>query len=115
MRIGELSQATGVSERLLRYYEAQGLLSPTRSGNGYRRYGEHALDTVRTIRVLLAAGLSTSTIAQLLPCVRLIGGRAVPCSDLLGQLHAERQRIDAQIRSLTGSQQILDDVIGAAV
>ncbi|MGH3548011.1 MAG: MerR family transcriptional regulator [Pseudonocardiaceae bacterium] len=115
MRIGELSTATGVSERSLRYYETQGLLHPQRSGNGYRHYPEHTADTVRIIRTLLDAGLSTSTISQLLPCVRLIGGRAVPCSDLLGQLHTEHQRIGAQIQSLAGSQQILNDVIAAAV
>lgn len=39
----------------------------------------------------------------------------MPCSDLLGQLRTEHQRIDAQIQSLAGSQQILNDVIAAAV
>lgn len=115
MRIGDLSQRTGASQRSLRYYERQGLLQPARTANGYRHYDESAVDSVQTIRTLLAAGLSTPTIAQLLPCVRLIGGRAVPCSDLLGDLHAERARIDAQIGSLASSQQILDDVIAAAL
>lgn len=114
MRIGELSQRTGASPRSLRYYERQGLLQPVRTANSYRHYDDTAVDTVATIRTLLAAGLSTTTIAALLPCIHLIGGRAVPCSDLLGDLHAEGRRIDTQIRSLTTSKQILGDVIAAA-
>jgi len=36
MRIKELSERTGVSARLPRYYEEQGLLTPRREENGYR-------------------------------------------------------------------------------
>ncbi|TBL33964.1 MerR family DNA-binding transcriptional regulator [Verrucosispora sp. NA02020] len=37
MKIGELSRLTGVSPRLLRYYEEQGLLTSYRIGAGHRR------------------------------------------------------------------------------
>lgn len=114
MRIGELARRSRASERSLRHYEQQGLLAPTRAANGYRDYHDDAVDVVRTIRTLLDAGLTTRTIAQLLPCVRLIGGQAVPCSDLLADLHHERRRIEDQITSLTTSQRILDTVIDAA-
>ncbi|MEU6192280.1 MerR family DNA-binding transcriptional regulator [Streptomyces sp. NPDC047061] len=43
MKIGELSHRTGVSTRLLRYYEQQGLLHPSRLPNGYRDFHEHAV------------------------------------------------------------------------
>lgn len=55
MLIGELSRRTGVSTRLLRYYEGQGLLEARRGPNGYRSYDEDAVATVRKIRALLAA------------------------------------------------------------
>nr|WP_207634475.1 MerR family transcriptional regulator [Candidatus Frankia alpina] len=70
MRIGELARRTAVSERLLRYYEEQGLLHPARLSSGYRVYAESDVDQVRRIRTLLSAGLPTALIAQVLPCVR---------------------------------------------
>ena len=78
MRIGEMVRRTGVSERLLRYYEEQGLLTPERLPSGYRVYVEQDVETVRRIRALLAAGLTTDTIAKVLPCVREEGERLVP-------------------------------------
>lgn len=70
MRIGEMVRRTGVSERLLRYYEEQGLLTPDRLPSGYRVYAEGDVETVRRVRTLLNAGLTTATIARVLPCVR---------------------------------------------
>src|SRR5918997_5505513 len=77
VRIGELSRRTGVSERLLRYYEEQDLLRPRRRPSGYREYDESAVVTVLHIRNLLAAGLSTATIADLLPCMGSDGERLI--------------------------------------
>ena len=53
MRIGELSRRTGVNERLLRYYEQQGLLRPERLPSGYRAYRASDVAVVRRIRALL--------------------------------------------------------------
>src|ERR1043165_314951 len=69
MKIGELVERTGVNHRLLRYYEEQGLLGSFRpGGGGPRHYGDDAPETVRRIRALLAAGLSTAVIRDVLPC-----------------------------------------------
>ncbi|MGW3388168.1 MerR family transcriptional regulator [Streptomyces cinereoruber] len=115
MRIGELSRRTGVSERLLRYYEEQGLLRPERRPSGYRAYAEGDVDTVRRIRGLLAAGLNTATIATILPCLRDDDERLVPtCPDLLADLAGERERISRAIVDLQASRAALDDVIAAA-
>ena len=39
MRIGKLSQTTGVEIETIRFYEKEGLLQPAeREANGYRRY-----------------------------------------------------------------------------
>lgn len=115
MRIGELSRRTGVHERLLRYYEEQHLLRPERRPSGYREYNEGDVDTVRRIRGLLAAGLSTATIATILPCLRDEDERLVPtCSELLADLLKERERITKAITDLEISRSALDDVIAAA-
>ncbi|MCZ9346802.1 MerR family transcriptional regulator, partial [Streptomyces sp. TRM76130] len=70
MRIGELARRTGVSERSLRYYEQQGLLSAARTPGGHREYPEGAVERVRRIQELYAAGLYSAKIAELLPCMR---------------------------------------------
>ncbi|TJZ54092.1 MerR family transcriptional regulator [Streptomyces piniterrae] len=114
MRIGEMVRRTGVSERLLRYYEEQGLLAPTRLPSGYRVYDDADVDTVRRIRTLLAAGLPTATIVQVLPCVRDDGPNLVPvCSDLVAELRRERERITHAINDLQASRGMLDAVIAA--
>jgi len=114
VRIGELSRRSGASVRSLRHYEQQGLLSATRTSGNYRDYPDTSLDTVHVIRTLLQAGLTTATIGRLLPCIELIGGQATPCSDLLTELHHERQHLDQQRQALTRSTGILDTVIAAA-
>lgn len=76
MRIGELASRTGVSVRALRYYEEQGLLVAERSASGQRHYPDGAVDRVNLIQQLYAAGLSSRTIVDLLPCV--IDGNATP-------------------------------------
>ncbi|GAA3885032.1 MerR family transcriptional regulator [Streptomyces sedi] len=110
MRVGELAARTGVSVRALRYYEEQRLLSAERSPSGQRRYAEGAVERVRLIQQLYAAGLSSRTIAELLPCV--VEGRATP--ELLRRLVAERDQVERRISALVEAGKRLDSVITAA-
>lgn len=116
MRIGELARRTGVSQRSLRYYEQQGLLTSDRTPGGQREYSEKAVDRVIRIQELYAAGLHSRTISSLLPCMRdADGGPAAEATPrLLGALSAERDRIEQAIRDLSTSREILDGVIDAA-
>ncbi|MFD4263517.1 MerR family transcriptional regulator [Streptomyces sp. NPDC058534] len=114
MRMKEMVQRTGVHERLLRYYEQQGLLAPTRLPSGYREYSETDVETVRRIRSLLTAGLSTTVIAQVLPCIADVNDRLAPtCPDLVLQLQGERRRITREIEALRASRAMLDTVLDA--
>ncbi|MFE1900745.1 MerR family transcriptional regulator [Streptomyces yangpuensis] len=116
MRIGELAARTGVAERSLRYYEAQGLLAADRTPGGHRDFPERAVDRVIRIQELYAAGLNSAKIGQILPCMRDEDGgpsaRATPA--LVAELSAERERIDRMIGDLLRSREVLDEVITAA-
>lgn len=115
MGIGELSRRVGVSQRLLRYYEEQGLVRPRRRPSGYRQYDESDVLRVRNIRTLLAAGLGTSTIAEVLPCMVDDGsGLAPACSGLVEELHRERDRMSHAIAELQQARNLLDAIVEAA-
>lgn len=115
MRIGAVAQATGVSQRLLRYYEEKGLLRPMRLPSGYRDYGEADVAAVRNVRALLAAGLPLRVVADVLPCICEYGERLVPtCPEFVVNLRRERARIGATIEDLKTSQRLLDIVLDAA-
>ncbi|WP_407566456.1 MerR family transcriptional regulator [Streptomyces sp. 184] len=118
MRIGELAHRTGVSRRLLRYYEEQGLLRPVRLPNGYREYTDGDVAAVRHIRVLLDAGLRTAVIARVLHCVGDDGAAhrltTTGCPGVVARLSREHARITADIDRLDHSRQVLAALLGTA-
>ncbi|MBV2151660.1 MerR family transcriptional regulator [Kitasatospora sp. SUK 42] len=113
MLIGQLARRTGTSERLLRYYERVGLLASTRRANGYREYDDGAEQTVGQIRALLAAGLSTSLIRQVLPCA-LSDGALRPCPGVLDKLHAQLAQLDRRAEELAQARRSLRQAITAS-
>lgn len=110
VRIGEVAAEAGVSTRALRYYEEQDLLVSQRSPSGQRHYAQGAVERVRLIQQLYGAGLSSTLIAELLPCVHT----GVATSAQLKLLAAERERIDRAASELTDTRDRLDAVIAAA-
>ncbi|MGW3122682.1 MerR family transcriptional regulator [Streptomyces sp. NPDC001107] len=113
MLIGQLAKRTGTSERLLRYYERVGLLASTRQANGYRDYDDAAEQTVRQIRALLAAGLSTKLIRLVLPCA-LADGSLRPCPGVLDRLRAQLTHLDRRADELAQARQTLQRAIATA-
>ncbi|MET8757814.1 MerR family transcriptional regulator [Lentzea sp. NPDC004782] len=110
MRIGELATKTGVSVRALRYYEEQGLLESERSEGGQRHYGDKAVDRVRMIQQLYAAGISSASIVEMLPC--LATGVASP--EVLARLREHRSSVVRRIDELQETLLQLDSVIAGA-
>ncbi|MNN43034.1 Mercuric resistance operon regulatory protein [compost metagenome] len=111
MKIGELSEKTGVSIRSLRYYERQGLLAPLRQDNGYREYSPLAEEQVRTIRFYLDLGLSTEEIAGFLHCV--LKNKEAFCEEILPIYRQKLKEIDDQIRLLSQIRVNLQDRISS--
>jgi DNA-binding transcriptional MerR regulator len=113
MRIGELAERTGVSRRLLRYYEEQGLLTPSRAVNGYREYGDAHVHVVLQIAGLLDAGLPTRIIQQLLPCLDKPETIYVPdvTPEMIATLRREQARLSERIDCLTRNRGAIADYL----
>jgi DNA-binding transcriptional MerR regulator len=109
VRIGELSTRTGASARSIRYYEQQGLLASVRTASGQRTYPEAAVNRVVLIRRLFDAGISSRTMAGLLPCLT---DPSIRTPWLTDRLRDERERIVGEIEQLTQTVAALDTVIG---
>ena len=61
----EMESRSGVPRANIRYYEAEGLLDPARSGNGYRDYSEEDLRTLEKIKLLRRLGVSVEELRAL--------------------------------------------------
>lgn len=107
MRIGELSKATGVSTRSLRYYEQQGLLRSHRQANGYREYAPSAVDDVAFIQDLYSAGLPSEIIKDIIPCVRQEQPKG-DCAALMARVRNVRDELVRQEQRITERRQTLD-------
>lgn len=114
MRIGELSETTGVATRLLRYYEEQGLISADRAPNGYRDYDAAVVDRVTRIRGMLRSGLTTRFIRMLLDMEGVRGDElAASCTrTVAAELRTELAEVEDRIACLERSRDTLQDWLG---
>jgi len=67
MNIGEAAQRSGVSAKMIRHYEARGLLqAPARAANGYRNYDDADVAALAFVRRARALGFSLDEAGDLL-------------------------------------------------
>lgn len=67
MKIGELARRSGLTASRIRFYEASGLISAQRLGNGYRDYPEQTVNTLEIIACGQQAGFSLEEMRNLMP------------------------------------------------
>jgi len=114
MNIGHAAKASGVSAKMVRYYESVGLLPPaTRTAAGYRCYGDADVHRLRFIRRARDLGFSVAQIHDLLDLWR---DRSRRCADVkrVAQAHITdlQHRIDALQQMMHTLQTLADACAG---
>ena len=67
MNIGQASRTSGVSAKMIRYYESIGLIrAPLRTDSNYRVYGEDEVHVLRFVKRARTLGFSVEETATLL-------------------------------------------------
>mgnify|MGYP000190012034 FL=1 len=67
MKINEVEAAVGVTKKNIRFYEEEGLISPSREpGNGYRSYSQADVERLRRIKLLRKLDVPLADIREML-------------------------------------------------
>lgn len=127
--IGKAAGASGVTARMIRHYEAIGLLpKPARTMAGYRVYGEADVHMLRFIRRARDLGFSMEEISKLLglwrnrrresaDVKRLAEGHIRELDDKIAELQAMRATLLRLATHCHGDERpecpILDDLAGS--
>ena len=110
LTIGELSTRTGVAHSALRFYEAEGLISSTRTAGGQRRYHRDTLRRVSFMRIAQQVGLRLADIRTAL--ASLPDNRTPTRRDWERLSRSWRPVLDERIRLLERLRDDLDGCIG---
>ena len=109
MNIGQAARRSGLSAKMIRYYETIGLLRPaTRSDSGYRVYREQDLDSLAFIKRSRDLGFSLDEVGQLLRLWQ-DGDRASADVKRLATQHIDD--LNRRIEELVGLRDTLDRLV----
>ena len=108
MNIGDAAAASGVSAKMLRYYESIGLIPQAdRSSSGYRTYGDREVETLRFIRRARDFGLPMDRVKLL---VGLWQDASRPSRDVKKLALEQVADLEAKIDELTAMKDVLADL-----
>jgi DNA-binding transcriptional MerR regulator len=106
LTIAEVAKRTGLTRHTLRYYERDGLmLGVGRASSGHRRYCERDLGWIELITKLRATGMPIREVRRYAELVRTGSGNE---DERLGLLRAHRERVRAQLDTMTSYLDAID-------
>ncbi|MDP3458977.1 MAG: Cu(I)-responsive transcriptional regulator [Hyphomonas sp.] len=108
MNIGQASRATGVSSKMIRYYESVGLIRPAdRTESNYRDFSDRDVNELRFIRRARNLGFSVEEIANLLSLWR---DRDRPSREVKAIADKHVADLDARIAEMSAMVDTLRDL-----
>jgi len=108
MNIGEAAERSGVSAKMIRYYEEIGLLpKPERRESGYRSYGENDVHRLRFVRRARDFGFPVERIRELL---RLWSDHRRSSAEVKRIAEAHVAELDERIAQLSALRDSMKDL-----
>ena len=109
MNIGQAAKHSGLSAKMIRYYESIGLLKPaSRSDSGYRLYSDDDLHTLAFIKRSRDLGFSLDEVGKLLA---LWQDRQRASSDVKALARQHIDELNQKIVELTSLRDTLQDLV----
>ena len=113
MNIGQVSKASNLPSKTIRYYENVGLISPERRENGYRHFDENQLHKLRFVQRARGLGFSVEDCRKLLS---LYEDKSTSSSDgkALAQAHLSKseKKLDELITIRATLTHLVEDCAG---
>jgi MerR family copper efflux transcriptional regulator len=98
LKIGELARRAGVTAKAIRFYERRRILPlPRRAANGYRLYGDDAVDMLRFVKQAGSLGL---TLAEIRDIIGIRQGGRPPCTHVHQLLRDKAVELDEKLQAL---------------